>query len=77
MSGQLIAQGVPLHGICLYPILGMPEWHARDQWALMGLWDLEREGDLLHRRPCSPGLLALQAAQRAVPPRRGPRKPRA
>jgi hypothetical protein len=77
MSGQLIAQGVPLHGICLYPILGMPEWHARDQWALMGLWDLEREGDLLHRRPCSPGLLALQAAQRAVPLRRGPQTSRA
>jgi hypothetical protein len=74
MSGQLIAQGVPLQGICLYPILGMPEWHARDQWALMGLWDLEREGDLLHRRPCSPGLLALQAAQQVVPPRRASRK---
>ena len=29
MAGQLLAEGVPLGGICLYPILGLPEWHAR------------------------------------------------
>lgn len=71
MSSELLEEGVPLRGICLYPILGMPEWHARDQWTLMGLWDLEPEGDLLHRRPCSPGLLALEAAQHAVRQRGG------
>src|SRR5262249_43408962 len=37
----LLDQGVPLQGICLYPILSMPEWHDRSQWARMGLWDLE------------------------------------
>lgn len=66
MAGHLLAAGVPLGGICLYPILGMPEWHARDQWTRMGLWDLEREQDVLQRRACAPMLEALRAAQRAV-----------
>lgn len=43
-----IGAGVPLHGICLYPILGMPEWHARDVWVPMGLWDIEPETGARH-----------------------------
>src|SRR5690606_21982968 len=53
----------PLGGICLYPILGMPEWHDRSQWAHMGLWDLEREQNVLERRVCAPMLEALRQAQ--------------
>lgn len=34
-----LRDGVPLHGVCLYPILGMPEWHMPEQWTAMGLWD--------------------------------------
>ena len=65
MADQLLTEGVPLGGICLYPILGMPEWHAREQWTRMGLWDLEREQDVLQRKACAPMLDALRAAQRA------------
>ena len=68
MAEVLLGEGVPLHGICLYPILGMPEWHARDQWARMGLWDLEREQDVLERKVCGPMMSAL----RSVQARRGP-----
>lgn len=64
MAGQLLTEDVPLGGICLYPILGMPEWHARDQWTRMGLWDLEREQEVLQRKACTPMLEALLAAQR-------------
>lgn len=64
MAGELLSDGVPLRGICLYPILGMPEWHARDQWTRMGLWDLEREQDVLQRKACVPMLEALRTAQR-------------
>lgn len=60
MAEQLLAEGVPLGGICLYPILGMPEWHARDQWTRMGLWDLEREQDVLERKACGPMMAALR-----------------
>jgi hypothetical protein len=63
MTDQLLDDGVPLRGVCLYPILGMPEWHARDEWAQMGLWDLERDQGRLCRKVCRPMLEALQAAQ--------------
>ncbi len=63
MAAELLDEGVRLGGICLYPILGMPEWHAQDQWTRMGLWDLEPEGDVLQRRPCASMLEALLAAQ--------------
>jgi hypothetical protein len=65
MAEQLLSEVLPLSGICLYPILGMPEWHARDQWARMGLWDLEREQHGLQRKACAPMLEALRRAQAA------------
>lgn len=51
-SDKLLADGVPLRGVCLYPILGMPEWHARDVWTPMGLWD-----PVCHREPCGERLI--------------------
>jgi beta-glucosidase/6-phospho-beta-glucosidase/beta-galactosidase len=63
MAEQLLEEGVALRGICLYPILSMPEWHSRDQWARMGLWDLEREQNTLERKACVPMLEALAHAQ--------------
>jgi hypothetical protein len=59
----LLQQDVPLRGACLYPILGMREWHDRDQWTPMGLWD-----PLCCRDPgagrllCEPMAEALQGA---------------
>lgn len=60
----LLHEGVPLRGVCLYPILGMPEWHEPDCWTPMGLWD-----PVCHReRPderlvCEPMLEALQSVR--------------
>jgi hypothetical protein len=62
----LRAEGVPLHGICLYPILGMPEWHAPDQWARMGLWDLVAQSPTLGRALHAPMLDALREAQESL-----------
>lgn len=58
---KLLKAGVPLQGVCLYPILGMPEWHEPDVWTPMGLWDPvcqrePREGRLV----CEPMLDALR-----------------
>ena len=60
----LLDDGVPLRGLCLYPILGMPEWHARDEWARMGLWDLVPQSPTLARIPCVDAIEALHEAQR-------------
>ncbi|MBS3652317.1 glycoside hydrolase [Pseudaminobacter sp. 19-2017] len=63
-SEKLLRQGVPLMGVCLYPILGMPEWHEPEVWTPMGLWD-----PICHREPdggrliCEPMLEALQSVQ--------------
>lgn len=60
----LLDTGVPLRGICLYPVLGMPLWHAQHKWLRMGLWDLEPQGPTLLRVPYVPMLEALGEAQR-------------
>lgn len=60
----LVDGGVPLAGVCLYPILGMPEWHDPDVWTAMGLWD-----PVCHREPhggrlvCEPMLEALNSVR--------------
>ncbi|HEX7861939.1 MAG TPA: glycoside hydrolase [Verrucomicrobiae bacterium] len=60
----LLDQGVPLKGVCLYPILGMPEWHEPTKWTQMGLWELSQCEDRLDRVICQPMLDALKKAQR-------------
>jgi hypothetical protein len=61
---KLLDEGVPLRGVCLYPILGMPEWHDRAVWTKMGLWDLELRNGQLERRRDEPTYAALREAQR-------------
>jgi beta-glucosidase/6-phospho-beta-glucosidase/beta-galactosidase len=60
----LLREGVPLGGVCLYPILGMPEWHDQKRWTQMGLWELAECNETLERRVCEPMLEALKKAQR-------------
>ena len=62
----LRGEGVPLGGVCLYPILGMPEWHARDEWTRMGLWDLVPRSPTLGREVHAPMLEALREAQESL-----------
>jgi hypothetical protein len=60
---KLLNHDIPLRGICLYPVLGMPEWHAPDRWTQMGLWELnDREGKLV-REPYLPMIDSLSEAQ--------------
>jgi hypothetical protein len=59
----LLRDGVPLVGACLYPVLGMPEWHEPEKWSRMGLWDLVPSQHGLERVPHVPSLRALSRAQ--------------
>lgn len=45
-----IEHGVPLEGICLYPIIDRFEWEDATHWHNSGLWDLVCEGDGTLRR---------------------------
>jgi hypothetical protein len=43
-DGQLAMRaGIPLEGLCHYPLLGMPEWHDQQSWTQMemGLWQCQ------------------------------------
>lgn len=61
---ELLDEGVPLRGACLYPILGMAEWHDPDTFLRMGLWDLVADRGMLRRQPYEPAHDALRSAQR-------------
>ncbi len=41
--------GVPLEGVCIYPILDRPDWEDPDHWHNSGLWDLVPENGNLRR----------------------------
>jgi beta-glucosidase/6-phospho-beta-glucosidase/beta-galactosidase len=60
----LLDEGMPLRGVCLYPILGMPEWHAPEEWVRMGLWDILHDQPTRARQLCAPMWEALRRAQR-------------
>jgi hypothetical protein len=76
---KLIDEGIPLRGVCLYPILGMPEWHEPTVWTRMGLWDLVPRDGRLERELFPPMMDALREAQRLerkfVEFRHGPEAP--
>lgn len=64
-----LRNGVPLWGICLYPIIDRPDWDHADYWHRSGLWDAELDAD---GRPtggrilCEPYGQALVEAQAMI-----------
>ena len=40
-----IKSGVPISGICLYPVIDRYDWADPQHWHNSGLWDYERYGD--------------------------------
>jgi hypothetical protein len=57
---KAMANGVDLHGLCIYPVLGMTEWHRGD-FLSMGLWD--SIDDPCSRIPHQPAIDAVKALQ--------------
>ncbi len=45
-----MAAGVPLEGVCLYPIIDRFEWDNPSHWHNSGLWDLAWTADGDYRR---------------------------
>jgi hypothetical protein len=60
---MLLLSDVPLAGVCLYPILSMPEWHLDDVWTHMGLWDIVPEDGVMKRKLHLPLLDAIGDAR--------------
>jgi len=45
-----LRSGVPLEGVCLYPIIDRCDWNDPSHWHNSGLWDLVRQPDGTWRR---------------------------
>lgn len=62
-------RGVPVHGICLYPIIDRPDWEDAEHWHNSGLWDVCRnaEGDL-ERLLCEPYAAELERVRKLTIP---------
>jgi hypothetical protein len=62
-----IDMGVPLEGVCLYPILDRFDWEDRTHWHNSGLWDMQPNGAGHYRRVMNAEYAAaLRAAQELV-----------
>ena len=59
--------GLPLLGVCLYPIIDRPDWDFLDSWHRSGLWDAElRPAGPPRRILHEPSAQALREAQYMV-----------
>ena len=72
----VLRQGLPLQGICLYPIIDRPDWDHLDQWHHSGLWDIDPAHPVPHltRVLHQPSAEALLEAQKATAKGQQPRK---
>jgi beta-glucosidase/6-phospho-beta-glucosidase/beta-galactosidase len=64
------ARGVPVQGVCLYPLIDRVDWHRTSQWHHSGLWDVSdppRETPPRERRLCADYAAALAHWQRVLP----------
>jgi hypothetical protein len=50
-------QGVPIEGVCLYPIIDRPDWEEPTHWHNSGLWDLRPSADGRLERVHNPAYL--------------------
>lgn len=73
--GQLLNDGVPIEGVCLYPIIDRFDWNDPTHWHNSGLWDIERDQNGTLRRVLNQEYAAeLRRSQRKLAlPERGSR----
>ncbi len=61
--------GLPLWGVCLYPIIDRPDWDQTHHWHRSGLWDAELDADgqpTGARILCEPYAAALLESQKLI-----------
>ncbi|MDJ0366085.1 amine oxidase [Hymenobacter sp. H14-R3] len=75
-----IRAGLPLWGVCLYPIVDRPDWDHLDNWHRSGLWDAELRADGPPRRhlhhASAEALLQAQAVVQQAMVQQAEAKPR-
>jgi hypothetical protein len=62
-----IKSGVPIEGICLYPVIDRHDWENPHHWHNSGLWDLTPDDSGVLKRVLSqPYAMAFHEAQRML-----------
>lgn len=62
---QMLEAGLPLEGVCIYPIIDRPDWDFTDRWHKSGIWDIF-DTQSLDRVLHEPTYHALQKIQQAL-----------
>ena len=60
-----VAQGIDLHGVCLFPAVDMPNWHT-GEWLHNGICDLQMQDGDLKRVPYEPYVQELRRWQKLL-----------
>ena len=64
---KVLKMGIPLYGICFYPIIDRPDWDQLHVWHKAGLWDEEAEpGDTPKRILHEPSAVVLKQGQKLI-----------
>lgn len=73
-TAAAMASGIPVHGLCLCPIMDRPDWNDLQHWHRSGLWDAIAPGQAetaaslpTARRLAADYALALAAWQARLP----------
>ncbi len=59
----ILNAGIPLSGVCIYPIIDRPDWDDLITWHQSGLWDVINEDGYLKRVLCEPFAQAFLQSQ--------------
>jgi len=60
--------GVPVEGVCLFPIIDRMDWNDENHWHNSGLWDLVLQPDGTLRRDLNPNYAeAIKQSQAQLP----------
>jgi hypothetical protein len=63
---KILEAGIPLWGICWYPIIDRPDWDRLHDWHHSGIWDCQPDDESFHRTLHAPSAHALQLAQKKL-----------
>jgi len=66
---SVLMSGIPLLGICIYPIIDRPDWDDLITWHHSGLWDIEHEKhERIIYQPMADALLHAQKKLQTLHP---------